>query len=139
MLATTFFPSLPIATSLTQKTIEHAWSTHRPLGPKEFEKVTPRGILSAILSMRFDAAPGVDGIPVICLKKCCGILLPWLMRIFGGSFVVGYFPQMWCTAKVLALRKPRKASYATPHSSQPIRLLSNVGKLLETIVNRRLM
>ena len=89
--------------------------------------------------MRIDTAPGVDGIPVICLKKCCGILLPWLMRIFGGSFAVGYFPQVWRTAKVLALQKPGKASYATPRSYRPISLLSNIGKLLETIVNRRLM
>ena len=72
-------------------------------------------------------------------EKVLQHFVPWLMLIFGGYFVVGYFPQVWRTAKVLALLKLGKASYATPHSYRPINLLSNIGKLLETIVNRRLM
>ena len=38
VLTTTFFPSLPTATSRTQETIEHAWSTHRPPGLEECER-----------------------------------------------------------------------------------------------------
>ena len=81
VLTTTFFPSLPAVTSLEQERIEHAWSTHRPPEPEDSELVTPLEVLSAIRAMRMDAAPGFDGIPLICLIKCCGILLPWLMQI----------------------------------------------------------
>ena len=139
VLTTTFFPSLPAVTSPAQERVEHAWRTHRPPGPEDSELVTPLEVLSAIRAMRMDAAPGLDGIPVICLKKCCGILLPWLRQIFSSSLALGYFPEKWRIAKVLALRKPGKASYATPRSYRPISLLSNMSKLLETIVNRRLM
>ena len=107
--------------------------------PKDSELVTPLEVLSAIQARRIDAAPGLDGILVICLKKCCGILLPWLRQIFSNPLVVGYFPEKWCIAKVLALRKPGKASYATPWSYRPMGLLSNMSKLVETIVNRWLM
>ena len=64
--------------------------------------------------MHVDAAPGLDRIPGRCIKMCCGTLLPWLQQIFGGSLAVGYFPREWLTAKVLALRKPGKTSYASP-------------------------
>ena len=76
VLTTIFFPSLPAATSPVQERIEHAWSTHRPPGPEDSELVTPLEVLSVIRAMRMDAAPGLDGILVICFKKCCGILLP---------------------------------------------------------------
>ena len=65
VLTTIFLPSFPLAINPTQKTIEPAWSSHRPPALEECEKVTPREILSVIQPMRIDAAPRVDGIPVI--------------------------------------------------------------------------
>ena len=88
VLTTTFFPSFPVATSPVQERIEHAWSTHRPPGPEDLKLVTPLEILSAIWAMRMDAVQGLDGILAICLKKCCGILLPWLRQIFSSSFAL---------------------------------------------------
>ena len=139
VLSTTFFPSLPPTTEPEHETLEHAWSTHRPPGPERLELVTPREILSTIQAMRADAAPGLDRIPGRCIKMCCGTLLPWLQQIFGGSLAVGYFPREWRTARVLALCKPGKTSYASPRSYRPISLLSSLGKILEMIVNRRMM
>ena len=68
VLTTTFFPSLPTATSLEQERIEHTWSTHRPPRPEDPELVTPLEVLSATQAMRMYAAPRLDGIPAICLK-----------------------------------------------------------------------
>lgn len=133
------FPSLLEAPIPEQERIEHTWSTHGALGPEDCELVTPQEILSAIRAMRSDAALGLSWIPVICWKKCCSILLSWLGQVFSSSLAVGYFPVTWHIAKVLALHKPRKASYATPRNYRPIRLLSNVVKLLETTINRPLM
>ena len=92
VLTTTFFPSLPIATSPTQKTIEHAWSTHRHPSPEECEKVTPKEILSVIQSMHIDIAPGVDGIPVICLRKVLWHFAPLVNADFWWFFYGGLFP-----------------------------------------------
>ena len=116
MLTTTLFPSLPAVTSPQQERIEHGWSTHRALGPEESELGTPLEVLSVARAMNMDVASGLDGILVICLKKFCGILLPWLRQIFSSSLAMGYFPEKWCMAKVLALHKPGKASYATPQT-----------------------
>ena len=116
VLTTTFFPSLPAMTSPEQERIEHARSTHRPPRPEDSELVTPLEVLSVIWAMRMDAALGLDGIPMICLKKCCSILLPWLRQIFFSSLAVGYFPKKGRIAKELALCKPGKASYVTPRS-----------------------
>ena len=41
--------------------------------------------------------------------------------------------------KVLGLCKPGKTSYASPRSYRPISLLSSLGKILEMIVNHRMM
>ena len=58
---------------------------------------------------------------------------------FGGSLAVDYFPCEWRTVKVLALCKLGKTSYASPRSYQPISLLSSLGKILEIIVNHRMI
>ena len=52
---------------------------------------------------------------------------------------LGHVPLTWRTAKVIALRKPGKKSYTTPRSYKPISLLPVIGKILEKIINRRLM
>ena len=138
-LASAFFPSLPSGDRPRQLAIEHAWSTYRPPGLLESERVTRGEVILAIRDTRADAAPGPDGIPARVFKKCMMTLLPWLVWVFQGSLVCGHYPLAWRTAKVIALRKPGKASYATPRSYRPISLLPVMGKLLERLVNRRLM
>ena len=120
MLTTTFFSPLPAATSPKQERIEHAWSTHRPPGPEDSELVIPLEVHSAIRAMHMDAALGLDGILVICLKTFCNILLPCLRQIFSNSLGVACFPKKWRIAKVLVLCKLGKASYMTPQSYQSI-------------------
>ena len=110
-----------------------------PPKPQQVRVSDPTRDLEHNTSYRADATPGLDRIPGRCIKMCCGTLLPWLQRIFGGSLAIGYLPCEWWTVKVLALHKPRKTSYASPRSYQPISLLSSVGKILEMIVNPRMM
>ena len=72
-------------------------------------------------------------------EKCMLNILPWLLRICNASIARAYFPREWRRAKVIALRKPGKPSYESPRSYRPISLLSNVGKIIETLMNRRIM
>ena len=140
LLAEVFFPPLPPAAPDSQaEEPDFSWRTHRPPGLPETELVTPRELIRVIKRLRVAAAPGIDGIAVLCLKKCMLNILPWLLRICNASIARAYFPREWRRAKVIALRKPRKSSYESPQSYRPINLLSNVGKIIETLMNRRIM
>ena len=135
VLAAVFFPSLPVSGGARQRTrqrsIEHAWSTHRPPGSGETPAVTRAEVILAVRRTRGDSTPGLDGIPALVYKKCLYTLLPWLVRIYQGSVALGHVPLAWRTAKVTALQKLGKIDYSTPRSYRPISLLPVMGKLLE--------
>ena len=142
-LAAVFFPPLPESgrgrRRTRQRSIEHAWSTHRPPGREETPVVTRGEVILAVRRTRGDSAPGLDGIPAIVYRRCLYTLLPWLVRIYQGSLALGHVPLAWRTAKVIALRKPGKKDYTIPRSYRPISLLSVMGKFLEKIICKRLM
>ena len=139
-LAKAFFPPLPPASPNQQEEeLDTSWATHRPPGPVEHEPVTSEELRRAIKRLRVSAAPGLDRVSVLCLKKCMMILIPWLCLICNASLACSYFPRAWRRARVIALRKPGKDSYEVPRSYRPISLLSNLGKVLEKLVNTRLM
>ena len=142
-LAAVFFPSLPESGGARQRTrqrsIQHAWSTHRPPGQGEAPVVSRVEVILAIRRTRGDSAPGLDGIPAVVYRRCLLTVLPWLVRIFQGCVALGHVPLAWRTAKVIALRKPGKDNYSTPRSYRPISLLSVMGKFLEKIMCKRLM
>ena len=140
MLAETFFPPLPAASANSRTTaIEHAWCTHRPPGSEEVEPSSIVEIDSAIRRLRVKAAAGLDGIPAVCIKRTKFILRPWLLRICNGSLFLAYFPRDWRRTKTFALRKPGKDSYDTPRAYRPISLVSNLGKILELVMNQRMI
>ena len=85
------------------------------------------------------AATGLDDILVRSLRQCMMTLLPWIQCICNSSLALAYFPKAWCKAHVIALRKPGKIAYDSPQSYRPISLLSNLGKILESLMNRRIM
>ena len=140
MLAKVFFPPLPLAGPESEvEEPDFSWRTHRPPGLPETELVTPMELIRVIRRLRVAAAPSIDGITVLCLKKCMLVILPWLLRIYNASIAHAYFPREWRRGKVIALRKPGKPSYESPQSYRPISLLSNMGKIMEMLMNRRLM
>ena len=65
-------------------------------------------------------------------------LLPRLMCVYIACLHSGHYPKELCTVRVLALRKPGKYDYMMPRSYKPISLLPIMGKIMETIVSRRL-
>ena len=50
----------------------------------------------------------------------------------------GYHPLQWRRAIAIALKKPNKPDYTQPRAYRLITLLEYMGKLLETVVARRL-
>ena len=72
-LVAVFFPSLPVSGGTRQRTrqrsIEHAWSTHRPPGSGETPAVTCAEVILAVRRTRGDSAPGLDGILALVYKN----------------------------------------------------------------------
>ena len=139
-LAPVFFPALPPASPDPPEGAPDSPETpHRPPGPMEHEPITSEELRRTIRNIRVAAAPGLDRVSALCLRKCLLILLPWLLLISNASLAFAYFPRAWRRARVIALKKPGKTSYSVPRSYRPISLLSNLGKVLEKLVNRRIM
>jgi hypothetical protein len=62
----------------------------------------------------------------------------WLLALYRASIRLQHLLQSWRTAKIVALRKPRKPDYTVPKAYRPISLLPTVSKILEKVVARRL-
>ena len=114
---TSLFPPLPPAgPSHHDEVTDFSWSTHRPPGLPESELVSTAELVRVIRRLRVAATPGLDGISVLCLRKCMMTLLPWILSLCNASLALAYFPKAWRRAKVIALRKPGKDAYDTPPS-----------------------
>ena len=91
-----------------------------------------------ILRLRAFAAPGPDGIIPQCLRAAAPSLVPALTRIFNQLLKEGRHPAPWCLARVLPIPKPG-ADPHLPKGYRPIALLNTMSKLMESIINDRLM
>ena len=98
---------------------------------EQFDSFPDSEILEAIMTMRPEAAPGIDGIPVILIQQLADILLPYLKVIFDMSMETNHTPRMWKTGKVVLIPKP-EGGY------RPITLLPIFVKIMEKLVLKRL-
>lgn len=85
-----------------------------------------------------DSAPGSDAITYSMLKNMHESSLALLLTIYNRLYIEGGLPRAWRHATVLAFHKPGRTP-TDPASYRPIALTSCVGKLLEKIINVRLM
>lgn len=90
----------------------------------------------AIRSCR-NTAPGEDEIYYQMLKHCHPTCLQLMLAIFNKVFQERIYPVQWRMGITLSFLKPGKPSGHTD-SYRPISLTSNIGKLLEKMVNVRL-
>lgn len=91
-----------------------------------------------IRSLKPFKAPGLDSIQNVLLKHLPHSAIAWLTHTFNKCFSLSYWPQSFKIAKVIPILKAGKpATDAT--SYRQISLLSAVGKLLEKLVNTRLV
>lgn len=60
-----------------------------------------------------------------------------LCLIFNSCLKLGYFPTAWRLANVIPIAKPGK-HLTKPESVRPISLLSNLGKVLQIIILKRI-
>ena len=111
------------------------FSTNQDVGYNS--KITMRELLAALDSVN-DTAPGPDGIHYSMLKNLAESGKIFLLDLLNEIFVSGELPSDWKMAYIIPILKAGKNPFS-PDSYRPIALTSCICKLLERILNRRLM
>ena len=95
-------------------------------------------VKDVLKKMKTKKALGPDGITGEMLKHLGACSRAVLLKIFNHSWIKGVVPAVWKEAIVIPVPKKGKDK-KNPRSYRPISLLSCVGKLLERMINRRLI
>ncbi|XP_060843930.1 uncharacterized protein LOC132923934 [Rhopalosiphum padi] len=83
-------------------------------------------------------SPGPDGIPYSFLQNLGTKSKESLLRIYNNIWSTGIIPREWKRGTVIPLPKPGKNKYTT-EGYRPITLLNTMAKILEKIINNRLI
>lgn len=129
-LLNTFFPPLP-------DDIEDE-GDRGPRAPVPMPDLTMEEVERQLLAAKSWKAPGEDGLPVIVWKNVWPVAKHRVLAIFRASLEEGVLPDQWRHAKIIPLKKPGKADYASAKAWRPISLLSTLGKVLEAVIAERL-
>ncbi|KAK7094328.1 hypothetical protein V1264_007968 [Littorina saxatilis] len=95
-------------------------------------------IEAAIKQLKPKKAPGPDGVTNEMLKHLGPLAKRTLLKLFNESWKTGTVPAIWKKATIIPIHKKGKEK-KNPNSYRPISLLSCLGKLLERVINRRLL
>lgn len=97
----------------------------------------PQEVYNTIMSLRSNATTGGDGISPMILKRYGTILSPILSHIFNLCFLKGVFPDLLKRAVVQPIFKGGDGNLLTNY--RPIAILPAISKVLERIVNNKLV
>lgn len=90
-----------------------------------------------ISGLRSDSAVGYDGIPSSLLKSVNKNLAPIITQIFNLCLTTGTFPGVFKKALVHPIHKG--GDRRDPNNYRPISVLTSLSKVMEKILNRRLI
>lgn len=85
-----------------------------------------------------NSAPGPDGIAIPMIQNLPNRALEHLLAIYNHVWMKGDFPQSWKQSFLIPIHKPNKPR-STVEGYRPISLTNHLCKILERIVNFRLM
>lgn len=94
-------------------------------------------VRATIANLKNDSAPGWDGIPNRILKLAQHCLAGPISHLCNLSMSSGTVPTQLKTANICPIYKAGDAT--VPSSYRPISLLTSVSKILEKLVNKRLL
>jgi hypothetical protein len=101
-------------------------------------KVTAYEIQLAVTRLKYGTSVGPDNITYGTLRRFNEAAPYVLPNLFKACLGYAVHPPEWKTANCVVVPKPGKKSYSHPKSYRPISLQSCFGKLLESIVAKRL-
>ena len=85
-----------------------------------------------------ETAPGPDDVPYAMLRHLSDLGQRFLLGLYNKVWIEGVFPSVWGVATVIPIPKPGK-DHSRVNNFRPISLTSCLCKLLEKMVNFRLM
>jgi hypothetical protein len=83
-------------------------------------------------------APGNDRIPNGFLRAMGPKLAEAVAQLANACWALGHLPARFKVARTVVLRKPGKPDYSDPGAWRPIALLNTIGKLIESLMAKRL-
>ena len=102
------------------------------------QPITMKEIEAAIRQLKCKKAPGPDGVTNDMIKHLGPAAKKTLLELFNESWKNGTVPALWKKATIIPIHKKGKDK-KDPNSYRPISLLSCLGKVLERVINRRLI
>ena len=103
-----------------------------------FKRITEEEVNTALKSLTKNKAPGPDKITNNMLMNLGRAAKSQMRKLFNASWRAGRLPQIWKQAIMIPIKKHGKPK-ASPQSYRPISLTSCLGKLMEKIINTRLL
>lgn len=97
------------------------------------EKFKYEELTRALSMIRRNSAPGRDGVEYIMLKNLTEEMKNILLNMYNEVWFTGEIPDTWRKYQVVFIDKPGKEKV------RPIALSSCIGKLMERLVNERLV
>ena len=101
------------------------------------EEIFEEEVFRAIKRLKWNKAPGLDGLVPELFKAFNNELITFLTRIFNAAFCSGIFPRSWSIGSIIPIHK--KGDEKLPSNYRGITLLPIIGKLLSSILNDRLV
>jgi hypothetical protein len=102
------------------------------------ETITPDEIIQALSTCKASGAPGTDNITNNMLKKSPPNILARLSEIFNASLNLSHLPPAWKKSKIKMIHKQKKPKDHF-NSYRPISLISCISKLMEKLMNSRIL
>ena len=92
----------------------------------------------AMLSSTKETAPGIDDVSYSMIKQAHPTLQKKILKLYNKILDTGIFPDIWSNSVIIPIHKQGKDP-TDPSSYRPISLTCCICKLLEKIINYRLM
>jgi hypothetical protein len=106
--------------------------------PIQLPPITLREVTEAIRRMPGKKAPGKDTIPSHLLHRISLYIAKPLQDLYNACLRLHYCPQHFRKSVTVTLRKPGKSDYGQLKAYRPVALLNTLGKVMESILAKRL-
>ncbi|GBM63190.1 RNA-directed DNA polymerase from mobile element jockey [Araneus ventricosus] len=130
-LSKKFFPTPPILDTDGFNYFNNLATSSTP------DLISSQEVINLIKKINPRKATGSDGVPNKAIKMLTLNAVTHLTKIFNKCLILQHFPDAWKIAHALLFLKPNQ-NRKFPGSYRPISLLSNIGKLYEKILLKRL-
>ena len=106
----------------------------------ENSDITIQEVEAAILQTPSNSAPSPEEkIFSVCIRKGGEAIVKAIHYLINKSWSLGVLPQAFKLDPKIMLPKPGKSNYNTVRSYRPITLESVIGKVMERVINKRLV